>query len=134
MSGQLHDAFPGTIVGPGGATAGSATSTPSMDSAILRDLFAATEALAALLATDAEFSAEVARARAELPPYSIGRAGQLMEWLEDWDLEAPEPHHRHVSHLFGLHPAQQISPLTTPELARAARRTLELRGDAGRVG
>src|SRR5574344_2352251 len=52
-----------------------------------------------------------------------------MEWLEDY--EEVDPHHRHVSHLYGLHPSNQISPYTTPELAAAARATLERRGDGG---
>ncbi|HEY4159687.1 MAG TPA: hypothetical protein VGM29_16365, partial [Polyangiaceae bacterium] len=102
---------------------------PTMDNAILRDLFAATAEAARLLGVEPEFVLALEKARAELPPYRIGKGGQLQEWLEDWDLDAPEPHHRHVSHLFGLHPSQQISPSKTPELAAAARRTLELRGD-----
>ncbi|MGC4093836.1 MAG: glycoside hydrolase family 95 protein [Polyangiaceae bacterium] len=103
---------------------------PAMDSAILRDLFDATLHMAELLEVDPELRESLVAVRAELPPYRIGSHGQLMEWLEDWDLQAPELTHRHVSHLFGLHPSQQISPLTTPELARAAQRSLELRGDA----
>ncbi|MGB3112012.1 MAG: glycoside hydrolase family 95-like protein [Candidatus Omnitrophota bacterium] len=63
-----------------------------------------------------------------LPP-SIGRHGQLMEWGEDWD--RPDDHHRHTSHLFALHPGRQISPITTPKLAAAARKSLEFRGDGG---
>jgi len=61
----------------------------------------------------------------------IGKAGQLQEWLEDWDLEAPEREHRHVSHLYGLFPSDQITPSRTPALFAAARKTLELRGDVG---
>jgi alpha-L-fucosidase 2 len=61
----------------------------------------------------------------------IGRAGQLQEWLDDWDLEAPERQHRHVSHLYGLFPSNQITPRATPELFAAARKSLELRGDVG---
>ena len=61
----------------------------------------------------------------------VGKAGQLQEWLEDWDLEAPERQHRHTSHLFGLHPGSQITQSRTPELFAAAKRTLELRGDVG---
>src|SRR5262249_30233208 len=98
--------------------------------AILRDLFAATREAAEILERDAELCAELAAVSAELPDYRVGKGGQLQEWLEDWDLDAPEPHHRPVSHLFSVHPSQQISPLTTPALAGAARRTLELRGDA----
>ncbi|MES1183627.1 MAG: glycoside hydrolase family 95 protein [Myxococcales bacterium] len=104
---------------------------PTMDNAILRDLFDATAEAAQRLGVDVDFRARVQAARERLPPYRIGRGGQLQEWLDDWDLDAPEPNHRHVSHLFGLHPSQQISPQRTPELAAAARRSLELRGDAG---
>jgi alpha-L-fucosidase 2 len=103
---------------------------PTMDSAILRDLFQATVEAANRLHVDAEFRGQILGIVSELPPYRIGKGGQLQEWQEDWDLEAPERHHRHVSHLFGLHPSHQISPHRTPELAAAARRTLELRGDA----
>ena len=65
----------------------------------------------------------------KLHPLQIGRKGNLMEWYKDW--EDVDPQHRHVSHLFALYPGRQISPLTTPELAQAARRTLEIRGDGG---
>jgi alpha-L-fucosidase 2 len=61
----------------------------------------------------------------------IGQAGQLQEWLDDWDLEAPERQHRHVSHLYGLFPSHQITPRGTPDLFAAARKSLELRGDVG---
>jgi alpha-L-fucosidase 2 len=54
-----------------------------------------------------------------------------MEWGKDWDLNAPEPAHRHTSHLFALHPGRQITPLQSPDLAAAARKSLELRGDEG---
>jgi alpha-L-fucosidase 2 len=103
---------------------------PTMDAAILRDLFEATNEAARALNVDAAFAENLMTARARLPPYRIGRGGQLQEWQNDWDLDAPEPNHRHVSHLFGLYPSRQISPLTTPGLAHAARRALELRGDA----
>jgi len=61
----------------------------------------------------------------------VGKAGQLQEWLEDWDMKAPEPQHRHVSHLYGLYPSNQITQRETPELFAAARKSLELRGDGG---
>ena len=83
------------------------------------------------LGLDAPFRAQMEAARGKIRPPEIGRAGQLMEWGKDWDLNAPEPGHRHVSHLFALHPGRQISPLQTPELAAAARKSLELRGDEG---
>ncbi len=102
---------------------------PAMDRQILRDLFAHVAEAARILGKDAAFRRQVLAARDRLPADRIGKAGQLQEWLEDWDVEAPEPHHRHVSHLYGLFPSWQISTRDTPELARAARRSLEMRGD-----
>jgi alpha-L-fucosidase 2 len=102
---------------------------PAMDRQILRDLFAHCIEAADILAVDREFSAACAAARAKLPADRIGKAGQLQEWLEDWDLEAPERNHRHVSHLYALYPSDQIGVRKTPALAAAARKSLELRGD-----
>ncbi|HEU4591620.1 MAG TPA: glycoside hydrolase family 95 protein [Steroidobacteraceae bacterium] len=102
---------------------------PAMDSQILRDLFGHCVQAAQLLRVDADFRAACAATLAKLPPDRIGAAGQLQEWLEDWDMRAPEPNHRHVSHLYALFPSDQISPRRTPGLAAAARRSLELRGD-----
>jgi alpha-L-fucosidase 2 len=102
---------------------------PAMDSQILRDLFANSSRAAGLLGVDREFRAECAAKRAKLPPDRIGKAGQLQEWLEDWDMEAPERDHRHVSHLYALFPSEQITVRRTPELAAAVKRSLELRGD-----
>jgi alpha-L-fucosidase 2 len=102
---------------------------PAMDMQILRDLFDQVGQAAALLKIDAPFAAEVAAARARLAPDHIGAQGQLQEWQRDWDATAPEPHHRHVSHLYGLFPSDQIDLDRTPALAQAARRSLELRGD-----
>lgn len=65
----------------------------------------------------------------KLFPYQIGAKGQLQEWSKDY--VENDPHHRHLSHLFGLHPGRDISPLLTPELAKAAQKTFELRGDDG---
>ncbi|HEV3471176.1 MAG TPA: glycoside hydrolase family 95 protein [Pyrinomonadaceae bacterium] len=104
---------------------------PTMDSQIIRDLFTNCIKASEILGTDVQFRAQLSAALKRLPPMRVGRAGQLQEWLEDWDTEAPEPNHRHVSHLYGLHPSNQINARETPELFRAARRTLELRGDAG---
>lgn len=64
---------------------------------------------------------------AHLVPYKIGRYGQLLEWSKD--IDDPNDEHRHVNHLFGLHPGRTLSPVTTPELAKAARIVLEHRGD-----
>ncbi|MDT0322217.1 glycoside hydrolase family 95 protein [Streptomyces millisiae] len=104
---------------------------PTMDTQILRDLFQAVADAAELLGTDADFRELVLRLRDRLAPTTIGAQGQIQEWQEDWDAIAPEQHHRHVSHLYGLHPSNQITVRGTPELARAARVTLEQRGDAG---
>ncbi|HEX3084358.1 MAG TPA: glycoside hydrolase family 95 protein, partial [Pyrinomonadaceae bacterium] len=104
---------------------------PTMDLQILRDLFTQCIKAAQTLGIDKEFGAKLTAARARLAPMQIGRAGQLQEWLDDWDLEAPERQHRHVSHLYGLFPSNQITPRATPELFAAARKSLELRGDVG---
>jgi alpha-L-fucosidase 2 len=102
---------------------------PTMDNQILRDLFDDTVKAAELLGLDQEFRLRVSAARARLAPNRIGKQGQLMEWLEDWDAAAPEQNHRHVSHLFGLYPSAQITLRGTPELAAAVKKSLELRGD-----
>ncbi|MDE1146175.1 MAG: glycoside hydrolase family 95 protein [Azospirillaceae bacterium] len=102
---------------------------PAMDRQILRDLFTSTLKAADILGRDADFRAKVTAARDRLPPDRIGSSGQLQEWLEDWDMQAPEIHHRHVSHLYALYPADQITVRGTPGLAAAARKSLEIRGD-----
>jgi len=102
---------------------------PSMDAQILRDLFGQCIEMAGLLGTDAQLASRLARLREQLPPHRIGRAGQLQEWQEDWDMQVPEIQHRHVSHLYALHPSSQINLHDTPQLAAAARRSLEIRGD-----
>ncbi len=102
---------------------------PTMDNQIIRDLFANCIAASQQLGVDAAFRAECATKMARLPPSQIGAAGQLQEWLEDWDMDAPERTHRHVSHLYGLFPSEQITLRGTPALAAAAKRSLELRGD-----
>jgi len=104
---------------------------PTMDSQIIRDLFDQCAWGAEILNIDKDFVAKLAAARARLPPMQIGKAGQLQEWLDDWDLEAPERQHRHVSHLYGLFPSNQITARGTPDLFAAARKSLELRGDVG---
>lgn len=102
---------------------------PAMDSQLLRDLFAQCIQAAGLLGVDAGFARQLQQLRGQLPPDRIGNAGQLQEWREDWDMQAPEIHHRHVSHLYALHPSSQINIRDTPELAAAAKRSLEIRGD-----
>ncbi|MEO8314562.1 MAG: glycoside hydrolase family 95 protein [Pseudomonadota bacterium] len=112
-------------VHPGGA---SLMWGPTMDMQILTDLFRCTAEAARTLHDD-DFAVELDVARAKLLPMRIGAQGQLMEWPLDWDAAAPEPKHRHVSHLYGLYPSRQIDIERTPELAAAARKSLELRGD-----
>jgi alpha-L-fucosidase 2 len=97
----------------------------TMDFAIIRELFGGTLEAARILGEDAGFQAQLRRALDRLPPYQVGRHGQLQEWLRDFD-EA-EPGHRHISHLFALHPGRSITLRGTPELARAARVSLERR-------
>ena len=100
-----------------------------MDMEILRDLFANCIRASEILGVDKEFAARLAAARQRLAPLQIGSAGQLQEWLQDLDLKSHDLHHRHVSHLYGLYPSDQIDFHRTPELAAAARKSLEIRGD-----
>jgi alpha-L-fucosidase 2 len=81
------------------------------------------------LGVDSELRGKVRAARERLAPMQIGKLGQLQEWMEDWDEIAPERNHRHVSHLYGLHPSNQITRRGTPALFDAARKSLEMRGD-----
>ena len=97
----------------------------TMDFGIIRELFGDCLRAAEILGEDAAFRGRLQSALDRLPPYQIGKHGQLQEWLQDFD-EA-EPGHRHVSHLFGLHPGHSITLRGTPELARAARVALERR-------
>ena len=103
---------------------------PAMDRQILRDLFGATLRAHALLNDpDTDFARIIQEKRARLPADRIGAQGQLQEWLEDWDAQAPEQQHRHVSHLYGVYPSGQINVRDTPELIAAAKTTLNVRGD-----
>jgi alpha-L-fucosidase 2 len=108
---------------------GSLCMGPYMDTQIAYALFTRVLAASELLKTDDSFRARVALARDRLPPPRIGKHGQLQEWIEDW--EEADPGHRHISHLFALHPGNQITPRGTPELAKAARVTLDRRLAAG---
>jgi alpha-L-fucosidase 2 len=102
---------------------------PTLDNQLLRDLFGQTVRAAEILKRDKTLRAEIAAMRDRLPPNRIGAQGQLQEWQQDWDAGAQDIHHRHVSHLYGLFPSQQINMDETPELAKAARVSLETRGD-----
>jgi alpha-L-fucosidase 2 len=101
----------------------------TMDSQIIRDLFSNTIKASEILKKDADFAEVLTEKRGKLPPNKVGQAGQLQEWLEDWDLTAKDLHHRHVSHLYGAFPSWQINAIDTPELADAVKNTLEMRGD-----
>ena len=100
-----------------------------MDNQILRDLFDGVARASEVLGLDATFRAQVVAARNRLAPTRVGSRGNIQEWLADW--VETERNHRHVSHLYGLHPSNQITKRGTPALHEAARRTLELRGDDG---
>jgi alpha-L-fucosidase 2 len=102
----------------------------AMDLSITRDLFShCLEAAQRLGGTDPDVCNRMTQALGKLPPLRIGSKGQIMEWNKDW--QEFEPTHRHVSHLYGLHPGEEITPHRTPELAEAARRSLQLRGYSG---
>ena len=107
----------------------SITAGPTVDLEILRDLFSNCVAASQILGTDKEFAAQLAAARARLAPLQIGSSGQLQEWLQDIDLQSHDLHQRHVSHLYGMFPSAQIDVNTTPELASAVKKSLEIRGD-----
>jgi alpha-L-fucosidase 2 len=102
---------------------------PTMDEEILRDLFSNCIEASEILDTDSDLRKQLGQARARLAPIQIGKQGQLQEWLADWDAQAREQQHRHISHLYGLFPSAQITPRGTPALADAAKVTLNTRGD-----
>ena len=95
--------------------------------AVIREILTDAIEASKVLQTDEEERKEWETVLQKLKPYQIGRYGQLMEWSQD--IDDPRDEHRHVNHLFGLHPGHTISPVTTPELARASRVVLEHRGD-----
>jgi len=102
---------------------------PTVDMALLRDLFTAVAEASKTLRLDAGFRKAVLKARSRLAPFQVGRFGQLQEYLEDWD--DPADAHRHLSHLYALYPGALITPRRTPDLAVAARTSLQSRGDGG---
>lgn len=108
---------------------GGLAMAPTMDHQIIRSLLANTIEAANILGVDAEFAQHLQGIKAKIAPNLIGKHGQLQEWLVDKD--SPEDKHRHVSHLWGLHPGNEIHPLSTPKLAEACKVTLSHRGDAG---
>ncbi|MCD2425092.1 glycoside hydrolase family 95 protein [Niabella pedocola] len=103
---------------------------PTMDMQICRNIFEAAITAADVLAVDHAFATELAKARSRLAPTQVSPSnGGIQEWLNDWP--AVDPYHRHVSHLFGLYPYDEINPWDTPELLKGAIKTLEMRGDYG---
>lgn len=97
------------------------------DLAMIRECFDKTIKASKVLDIDADFRGKLEEALAKLYPYQIGKKGNLQEWYFDWDDK--DPRHRHQSQLFGLFPGDHITPLKTPELANAAKKTLEIKGD-----
>ncbi|HQH75022.1 MAG TPA: glycoside hydrolase family 95 protein [Prolixibacteraceae bacterium] len=108
----------------GGLVAG-----PAMDHQIIRSLFKACIEASSLLNTDTEFAGKLQKMVPEIAPDRIGRHGQLQEWVEDKD--DPNNKHRHVSHLWAVHPGSEITWNSSPELMKAARQSLLFRGDEG---
>ena len=99
----------------------------TMDNQLLFDLFTKTIDAAKLVGNEKELIGELEAMLTNLPPMQIGSWGQLQEWMQDWD--NPKDGHRHISHLYGLYPSNQISPYHNPKLFAAAKTTLESRGD-----
>lgn len=113
-----------TYILPDG-TMGNLCSGPSMDSQIIYALFSACIKASEILNINSEYAAKLLAMRSRLPEPKIGKFGQIQEWAEDYDEK--DPGHRHISHLFALHPSNQITVRKTPVLAEAARKTLERR-------
>ncbi|MDR2914032.1 MAG: glycoside hydrolase family 95 protein [Tannerella sp.] len=108
---------------------GDISKATTMDMAMIWDLFTNCIQASKVLNTDADFRKTLEETRDKLYPPHLGGKGQLQEWFRDF--EEVDPQHRHVSHLFGLHPGKEILPRVTPETAAAAKQTLVLRGDGG---
>ncbi len=117
-----------TYITPGGFR-GQTAMGPTMDMQISRELFHACIEAATVLNIDKEWKNELSELIPNLAPNQVGAEGDLNEWIDDW--KDAEPHHRHVSHLYGLYPFDEITPWQTGELADAAKKTLQMRGDEG---
>jgi alpha-L-fucosidase 2 len=102
---------------------------PTMDVQIIKELFTNTLKASEILEIEDFVTKRIREVIDQLPPMQISSNGYLQEWLEDY--REQDPKHRHVSHLYGLYPSDQISPEVTPDLAEAARKTLNRRGDEG---
>ncbi len=112
---------------PAGRQGASIDAGTTMTNQIIFDIFSSTIRAAEVLKTDLAFADTLKQLRKRLPPMQVGQYGQLQEWLED--LDNPKDNHRHISHLYGLFPSNQISAYRTPELYNAAKTTLIQRGD-----
>jgi len=108
---------------------GTVSVATTMDMAITRDLLANVIRASEILNKDPELRKEWQDKKQRLFPYQIGKKGNLQEWYKDW--EDAEPQHRHISHLYGIFPGEEITPALTPDLAKAVARSMELRGDGG---
>ena len=108
----------------GGSTLSCGT---TMDNQLVFDVFSNVIEASTILEMDQVYADSLAEMRTQLAPMQIGKWGQLQEWMQDWDRK--DDHHRHVSHLYGFSPSNQISPFRTPELFSAAKTSLEARGD-----
>lgn len=130
-----HPDLPYLVIAPGNspenAAAGhqgsSITAGSTMDNQLVQDIFNAVINASEILDTDTAFADSLKMIKKKLPPMQIGKHNQLQEWLDDVD--NPNDHHRHISHLYGLYPSNLISPYRTPLLFAAARNTLLQRGD-----
>ncbi|MDR0901446.1 MAG: hypothetical protein LBM92_01610, partial [Opitutaceae bacterium] len=116
---------------PGGGEA-SVCAGPTMDMAVIRELFSRVIEASRIINRDAALRSELENKLARLAPYKIGKRGQLQEW--GGDFEEKDPLHRHLSHLYPFHPGNQIDALATPALHAAVARSLELRGDEATGG
>ena len=130
-----HPAYPWMVVSPstspenapkahGGSSLDAGV---TMDNQIVFDIFSIAIHAAHTLQKDSKFTDTLMQLRSQLPPMQIGKHNQLQEWLDD--IDDPDDHHRHVSHLYGLFPSNQISAYRTPELFAASKNTLMQRGD-----
>lgn len=107
----------------------SLTYAATMDIELIKELFENCARAAEILDIDKDFRSKLTKTEQRLPPLQVGKRGELQEWIEDY--AETEPQHRHVSHLWSLFPGHDISLKGTPELAAAAKKSLELRGDGG---
>ncbi|WP_241664746.1 glycoside hydrolase family 95 protein [Seonamhaeicola maritimus] len=99
----------------------------TMDNQLVFDMLTKTASASRILGVDDALIKEIEATIPQLAPNQIGQYGQIQEWIHDWD--DPEDKHRHISHLYGMHPSNQFSPFRTPELAEAVRNVLVYRGD-----